>query len=102
MDGGRVGEALHLHCPFNHLTFSLKLQAVSSPDDRYHADVDVRSQTTVEADFFLAKVGALLQTAEIQEAEVHRLLHLVGIWAGEEHHRDMRLADFHRVDWIRE
>jgi hypothetical protein len=38
---------------------------------------------------------------EIEEAEVHRLLHLVDELAGQEHIRYVGLDQFHLVHWVR-
>ena len=74
--------------------------AVAVAGHRHDPQVDRRGQAAVEADLLLAEVAALLQRAEVEEAQVDRLLDLVGIGPGQEDDRDVRLADLHRLDRI--
>ena len=68
------------------------------PDQRRDAQIDVRGQPPVQEDLLAAIAPASLQGREVQEAQVHRLLHLVGEVAGEEDHRDVGVVhlDGHR------
>ncbi|MNL83746.1 hypothetical protein D3C87_2114800 [compost metagenome] len=51
------------------------------------------SEALVEAQFFLAEVFASGQFAEVEEAEIHRFLDLVGIGPGQHYPGNMRLDD---------
>ena len=65
--------------------------AVRAARDRHHVQVELRRGAPVEAQLLLAVVAARCQRAEIEERQAHRLLHLVGVVAGEQHPGDVRL-----------
>src|SRR5689334_5212788 len=50
-------------------------------------------QALVQAQLFAAKMLASFETGEIEEAEIHRLLHFISIGTGEYHPGNMGLDD---------
>ncbi|WP_232288829.1 hypothetical protein [Mycobacterium avium] len=56
------------------------------------AEVHLRAEPPVEPQFFVAVGAALLDAGEVEEAQVHRLLQLVGVGAGEYDPRAVRLV----------
>src|SRR5690606_8023202 len=61
--------------------------------DRYDIKIQVVGKPLVESQLLLAEVLACIQRGEIEEAEVHRLLDLVGEGAGQDDPGDVRLDD---------
>jgi hypothetical protein len=53
--------------------------------DRHHAQVDLGRGAAVQAQLLFAVKAPRLQRRKIEEAEAHRLLHLVRVVAREEH-----------------
>ena len=100
LKSGLVGQALHFHGPFDDFPISLETYARSGPCHRHHAEVDVRCQAAIESDLFLAVLAALLQGAEIQEAELNGLFDFVDVGIGQEYGRDVGLSNFDRPDRI--
>ena len=68
--------------------------------DRHHIQVKLRCKAAIQVQLFIAEMFARRQLREIKEAQVERLLDLVGIVAREDHPRNMRfqqLETVHRV-----
>ncbi len=72
-------------------------RCVAAPPDRRDFKVDPRRQAAIEAQFLLAVEAPLFQGAEIQKAEIERLLQLVGELAGEQ---DMGNVGFQLLDGL--
>ncbi|MNJ56898.1 hypothetical protein D3C77_524620 [compost metagenome] len=69
--------------------------------DRQHLQVQVWRQALVQAQLFMAEVLPCFQAGEVEKAEVHRLLDLVGERAGEQNPGDMRLDDLEAIHRMR-
>ena len=69
--------------------------AVVVGDNGADAQVGAGRERRVEADLLVGKHTSSLQRAVVQEREPHRLAHLVGQVAREEHPRRVRLAHLH-------
>jgi hypothetical protein len=67
------------------------MQIVRRSGDRHHREVPAGGGAAVEAQLLLAAAAPRLEGAEIEEAEAHRLLDLVGEIAREQHPGDVRL-----------
>lgn len=91
-------QPLHLYRPLEDFAWAFDRDARAMAHHGNHAQVDAQRQASVQADFFVAKVTALVQGREIEIAKVHGLLDLVDEPAGQEHDRNVRLANFDRVD----
>ena len=89
---GVVGEPPHLHRPLDDLAGALDADRLPLPGHGDDAEVDVGRQAAVEAHLLLAAVPTPLEGAVVDEAEVDRLLDLVGQRAGQEDGRDVRLV----------
>ena len=63
-----------------------------------HAQVNARSETVVQANFFLAEMASLVQRREIEKAEIDGFLDFVDQRAGQEDHGNMRLPHFDALD----
>ena len=92
-------QALHLDRPIDRLADRFH----SGRRHRHHPEVDLRRQTPIEAHFLLAEMLAFLGRGEIDEAEAHGFLDLVGETVGQEDDRDVRLtnADLSRRRGVR-
>ena len=93
-------QAPHLHRPVDRpRPWRLSDEAPGARPSRDHRDdpeVDVRRETPVELDLGLARRRRASSVAEVEEAEADRLLHLDRVLAGQEHPRDVRLAQLDR------
>ncbi|MNE48881.1 hypothetical protein D3C80_1433710 [compost metagenome] len=90
----------HLQYVVEDRSVAAELRSLEAAGHRQDLQVDIRGGALVEAQFLVAEVLAGLAAAEVEKAEVHRLLQLVGVLAGEQDPGDMRLDDFealHRV-----
>jgi hypothetical protein len=97
---GRLREALHLDGPLDGLARPLDSQPGERAGDGDDAVVNSRRQPAVEPDLLLTEVTPALEGGEVQEAEIDGLLDLVGVRAGEEDDRDVRLADLNPIDRV--
>src|SRR3990167_5531277 len=70
-----------------------QLRGFGATADRQNCQVQALSEALVEAQLFLAEVFARGQFGEVEEAEIHRFLDLVGIGTGQHYPGDMRLDD---------
>ncbi len=98
LERGRLGQALHLHGPFDDLTLFMHADSVAVASHRHNPEVHARSQAPIEANLLSAEMPAFLQRAEIQEPELHRLLDLVRIMTRQEDDGNVRMANLHRTD----
>ena len=62
---------------------------------RHHRLVKLRHRAPVQAQLRLARLASAFHRAEIQEAQIERLLQLPGMLAGEQHPRDVGLDQAH-------
>ena len=86
-----LGQTAHPDRVLHGLAIAVDTHVAVAADDRNDAEVGVRAETPVEPHLLLTEVTAQRQRAEIEEAHVQRLLHLVDEVAGEEEERNMRL-----------
>ncbi|MNL57867.1 hypothetical protein D3C87_1814580 [compost metagenome] len=84
-------ELAHFQDIFDGRAIAANRRGFGAAGNRQYLKVKAVGQALVQAQFFLAKVFARRQFAEVEEAEVDRLLDLVRIGAGEQHPGDMRL-----------
>ena len=75
---GALGKAAHHHRILQRLAQAGDLRGLRGAGDRYHRQVGVRGQATVEAQLLATEETSPLQGAEVQEAQVDRLLDLIG------------------------
>lgn len=61
------------------------------------SQIHLRAEPPIEAQLLCAVGAAALDGGEVQEAEVHRLLELVGVTAGEQDPRAVRFVETHIV-----
>ena len=101
LQGRVVRQARHFHGPLDHFAVAADLERLAVPGHGDHAEIDGRRQAAVEPHFLLAEVPPPFQGGEIQKTEIDRLLDLVGERPGQEHDRDVRLADLHLLDRVR-
>ena len=95
---GLVAQAFHLDRPLDRLAGALEGDVLALPRYGHDVLVDSRRQAAIQTELFLAEVAALGERAEIEEAQRDGFLDLVGHRSGQEHERDVRLADFDRFD----
>ncbi len=98
---GRIRQSLHLDRPFDSVARALHLDLSAIECNRHNPQIDGRCQPSIQSHFFFAEMPALLERGVVQETEVHRLLDLVGMPARQEHQRDVRLAQLHRINRLR-
>src|SRR5262249_39113351 len=70
------------------------------PADRHDAQVELRREPPIEPQLFPAEVPPAIERAEVEEWKFDGLLDLVGVRAGQEYPRDVRLGDADRVDFV--
>ena len=64
-------------------------------------EIELRRKSPIQAQFLLAEMAPQRQGREVQEAEVHRLLDLVGTGAVEQHERDVGFDQSNRLPGMR-
>jgi hypothetical protein len=96
-----VRELAHAHRIIDDGTVAVEAGIVDAAGDAHHRLVEFRREPAVQAQFLVAVETPLLQCAEIQEAEIDRLLDLVGIGACQHHPGDVRLDDLEAFDRMR-
>jgi hypothetical protein len=101
VEQGRLGKAAHPHAIFQDRPSAGDARRLERAIDRDHIQIELRRQTAVEPQLFLAIEAAPLQGREIQKAEIERLLELVGIVPGQQHMRDMGLDMLDAIDCVR-
>src|SRR3990167_115740 len=82
-------ELTHFQRVFDGWTSAAELRGIDAAADRQYFKVEVLSQALIEAQLFLAEVFACAQLGEVEKAEIHRLLELVGKGDGEHHPGNM-------------
>ena len=96
----RLVEAPHLHGVIEQLPTSITLPAVCEDrpargrGDRHYREVELGGEALVEGQFLFAEETALFQGGKIQEAEIHRLLDLVGVFPGQDDPGDMGFPQY--------
>ncbi len=96
-----VRELAHLHGVFHHRVTVAEDKVPGARGDRHDAEINVRREPAVERHLAFAEVPAFFQCGEVEEAEVHRLLHLVNKGRRNEHERRMGLHQPHRARPVR-
>ena len=71
---------------------------VGGPGDRDDVEIELRREAPVQRELELAVPAALVERREVREAQLHRLLELVGVAAGQEHVRNVRLDQLDALD----
>ena len=97
VERGVGGKLAHFHRVLEGLAGAVDARGGRGAGDGNDVEIDVRCQPPVELHFVAAGVQALAEAAEIEEAEVQRLLDLVGEFAGEQDPGDMGFDDPHRA-----
>ncbi len=97
----RLGEFAHLQHVLDRLAGTIQLGRLDATGNRQHFQIKVGRQALVQAQFFLAEVFAGAQLGEVEEAEIDRLLELVGIGAGQDDPGNMRLDDLETIHRMR-
>ena len=86
-------ELAHADGVFKRLTFATDYRLVGGAGDWHHIQIQVRGQAGVQTQFLLAEMLAASQGGEIEKPEIHGLLDLIGVVAGEDHLRDVGLKN---------
>ncbi|MNE07933.1 hypothetical protein D3C80_1005730 [compost metagenome] len=86
-----LGELAHLQHILECRTFASDLRRLGGAGDRQHFEVEVVGQALIQAQLFATEMLAGVEAGEVEEAEVDRLLDLVGIAAGQQHPGYVRL-----------
>ena len=81
----------HLHRVFQRGSRAAEHGGVDAARDRHDVEVEVRGEPPVEPQLLVAEESPRRERGEIEEAEIDRLLDLVGEGAGQQHIRDVRL-----------
>jgi len=55
------------------------------PGDRHHLQIQFFRQASIEPELLLAEMLSAIEGGEVQEAEIHGLLDLVGVVTGQDH-----------------
>ncbi|MNT48777.1 hypothetical protein D3C72_1855770 [compost metagenome] len=76
-------ELAHFQRVLDRFAFATQLRRFGATGDRQDVQVQAFGQALVQAQLFVAEVLACGQFGEIEEAEIHRLLDLVGIVASQ-------------------
>lgn len=84
------GELAHAYRIVDGGTLTIKVRVVCCTRDSDDAIVQRRGKSAVEPQFLVAIEAPLLKRAEIQKAEVHRLLEFVGVRTGQHDVGDVR------------
>ena len=95
-DAGAVEALVHLshhHQPVDHPTVAAQTELSVFVSDGRDTEIDVGCQAAVQLDLGAAEFFAAVERREVEEAEVDRLLQLVGALAGEEDRGDVRLHE---------
>jgi hypothetical protein len=97
------GELTHTHGPFGHLAVAAQPQSATGiPHDGKHIEVQGRREGTVAAQLLPAEMLAQRQRRKVDEGEADRLLHFIGVVAGEDHPGDVGLDDLDAGAGVRE
>ena len=94
------GQAAHLHRVLQDLAPPLHPHSTPFAGDAHDAQIRIGAEAAVQEHLLLAVVAAAGKRREVQEAEVHRLLHLVHEVAGQEHVGDVGLDQLDRIHWM--
>ncbi|MNK99327.1 hypothetical protein D3C87_1197170 [compost metagenome] len=94
-------ELAHFQQVFDGRAFAAQLRSVDSACDWQHFKIQIICQALVQTQLFAAKMLASLKGGEVKKAEINRLLHFIGIGAGEQHPGNMGLYDLKPVNWMR-
>ncbi|MNJ62024.1 hypothetical protein D3C77_578430 [compost metagenome] len=94
-------ELAHLQRIFDRRARAIQLRRLLATGDRQYLQVQAGGHALVQAQFFFAEVLACRQRGEVEKAEVHRLLDLVGELAGENDPGDVCFDDPQVVDRMR-
>ncbi len=93
-------ELAHLQQVFDCLAVAADPRRLFAAGDRQDLQVEIVGEALIQAQLFVAIEAALVQAGEIEKAEIHRLLDLVGVGTGQQDPGDVRLDDLealHRV-----
>src|SRR5213076_2371503 len=66
-----LGEAHHLHCPFDGLALGFHMEPCSGPNHRHHSQIHGWRETAIQANLFLAEMMAFLKCAEVQKTHLN-------------------------------
>src|SRR5262245_600416 len=86
----RLIELPHLDRVLERLTFAADARRRGLTLERHDLKVQIRRETPVQPELFLARQAALLERGEIQKTQIKRLLQLVRVRPGQEHIGDVR------------
>ena len=93
----------HLHAVLDNFAFPFEGETRSGFVDPHDSQIDFRSKPAIQFNLTFAKIPAFFQCAEIEKAEIHRLLHFKDERRRNEHPRNVGLNRAHRIRpvWIR-
>ena len=95
-------EAAHVHDPLDRLAGAAELQALLAAGDRHGPEINRGGVGSIDRDLRLAGRLAPGERGEVHEGEAHGALDLVGVLAGQEDDRAMRVdADRRRAQPVR-
>jgi hypothetical protein len=92
---------MHLHGILLRRTGPADARRARRTGDGDHAQIEIRRQTPIQPQLFLATAAAAFQRGEIEKTQVDRFLELVGEHAREKHMRDVRLDVLDRIGGMR-
>ena len=95
----RLIEAPHVHGVVDHVgrrgVRRAEHRRLGRPDDRHHIEIQPGRGAPVQPQLVLARLTARSECGEVEEAERHGLLELVGVRTGQQHGRDVGLDRAH-------
>ena len=97
----RLWKLAHLQQVFDRLAIPADLRLLDAAGDRQDLEIQFWRHALVQAQLFLAVMFASREVGEIEEAEINRFLHLVGVRSGKDDPGNMGLDDFEAVDRVR-
>ena len=80
-----LAELPHLDGVFESLALAAKDRSFRCPGDGHHLQIQVFREPPVESQLLLAEMFSAIESGEVQEAEIHGLLDLVGVVTGQDH-----------------
>ncbi|MNI79324.1 hypothetical protein D3C73_1357740 [compost metagenome] len=78
-------------------TFAAQLRCFGATGDRQHFEIKILGQALVQAQLFSAEMPASLEGGEVEETEVHRLLHFISKGAGKHDPGNVGLDDLESI-----
>ncbi len=80
-----LAELTHLDGVFEGFSLPTEDGVVGRAGDGYHLQIQFVGQSPIEPELLLAEMLSAIEGGEVQEAEIHGLLDLVGVVTGQDH-----------------